>query len=125
MKLHRRPNRPANTAALATTASALIALVAVAAAMSSLPGANLRASILETRGANVETPSVRQVAAAVAAAARELVGVQKITAALPTHDFTLALASITEGTPCGGEATKPILSRAIEEHLIDLPPPLC
>src|SRR5688572_11291028 len=92
MRVHRRSTRPANTAALATTASALIALVAVAAAMSSLPGPNVSASLLETRGGNVETRSIREVAAAVAAAARELVGADTITVALPAETFAIALS---------------------------------
>lgn len=125
MKLHRRHNRPANSAALATTASALIALVAVAAAMSSLPGANVRASLLEARGGNVEAPSVRQVAAAVAAAARDLVGVEKITAALPAEAFASAHVAPLQLLFSASESAKPIQSRAIDEHLIDLPPPVC
>jgi hypothetical protein len=125
MKLHRRHNRRANSAALATTASAMIALVAVAAAMSSLPGAHGRASLLETRGGNVEAPSVRQVAAAVAAAARDLVGAETITIAIPSEAFELAPAAPLQLLFGACESVRPIQSRAIDEHLIDLPPPAC
>ena len=124
MKLHQRSNRSANSVALATTASALIALVAVAAVMSSLPGGHVRAVALEARG-TVESRSVREVAAAVAAAARDLVGAEKITAALPVEPLQVALATPHDVLLRGGQTIRPISLRAIDEHLIDLPPPVC
>ena len=125
MKHRRTPSRPAN-AGLATTASALIALVAIAAAMNSLPGTSVRAAMVETRGIPVEAASVRAVAAAVAAAARELVGTERITAALHVDRFADDAHASKSGVGFAGVESWTLLrSRPIAERLIDLPPPVC
>lgn len=125
MRSDRRTIRSANAAGLASTASAMVALVALAALMTSLPGANVRAAMLESRVAPAEAPSVRAVAAAVAAAARELVGGERITAAMQANHFSDSIAAANPIQSNGSEAADIPLSRPIAERLIDLPPPVC
>src|SRR5574338_412989 len=90
---HRRNRSAAGAANFASTASALIALVAVAAAMNSLSIESVRSAILESRATPIETPTVRAVAEAVAAAARDLAGSERTTAALPADHFAKSLAA--------------------------------
>src|SRR5690606_36469524 len=75
MSVDRTPTR---SACLATTATALIALVAVASTMSMLPGGAVQAINTEARIALGEAPCARQIADAVAADARKLIGVERV-----------------------------------------------
>src|SRR5262245_340052 len=121
-----RPATPGLAPGLASTAGAVVALVAIAATMTTLQSAvHWRGSPVETRAAAVEAPSVRAVAAAVAAAARELVGGEQIHAALPNRLITL-------GAPDQADPHAPlhhddpiVRSRMIAERLLDMPPPGC
>jgi hypothetical protein len=124
MRTARRTTRSRHTANLACTASALVALIAVAAAVSSLSPATIRSAMMETRGSNTESAAVRAVAAAVAAVARDLVGGERITAAIPVQALVLEVSSgsipaAIPSTPGG------VRSRLLEERLIDMPPPMC
>jgi hypothetical protein len=111
---------------LASTASAVVALVAIAATISTVQSAvHFRGSPTEARAAAVEAPTVRAVAAAVAAAARELVGGEQVHAALPHRLISL-------GAPDQADPDAPlhhdepiVRSRMIAERLLDLPPPGC
>jgi hypothetical protein len=111
---------------LATTAGALVALVAISAMMSALPRATIhRAVPIESRAATTEAKTVRAVAAAVAAAARELAGAERIHAAIPTT--LLSDARLLPPGEVGSLAiANPIVpSRMIGERLLDMPPPGC
>jgi hypothetical protein len=128
MRCDRQPNhrrRRAAQTSLANTAGAFIALVAIAATINSLPGANIRAALLESRTPLAEATTVRAVAAAVAAAARELAGAERITAALPAEQFASALAPAGLPIPITRDADAIVRSQPLNERLIDLPPPGC
>lgn len=116
----------ASPAAFATTASALIALVTVAAVMGSLPGTvvSVRVALLDSRGCSTESETVRAVAAAVAAVARNLVGGEQLSAAMPAPSwvevdalFPAVTTTTTSFFVCR--------SRILDERLIDMPPPTC
>ena len=101
-----------------------MALVAVAALASALPrGALHRATPVESRLSMSEAETVRAVAAAVAAAARELAGADRINAALP------AQLLIDERNVSLRDANRALLNDPIvlpcmiAERLLDLPPP--
>lgn len=124
--MNRSSSSTMNPVSVATTAGALVALLAVAAIVGSLPGggSSIRVALLETRvGAN-ETDAVRAVAAAMTAAARELVGGERMTAATPTVIAVvgddLPAASVSRWTPA-------LLDRwrMLHVRLIDMPPPGC
>lgn len=115
-----------SSASLASNASALVALVAIAALMSSAPRlAMARVNPVEARSSVIAAPSVRAVAAAVAAAARDLVGGERINSALPVPRFAEALA-LPVGQFIDRSSTDEIIQcRLVGERLIDLPPPGC
>jgi hypothetical protein len=114
---------------LASSASALIALVAVAALMTSVPGWHSRMAPVETRSALTEGQSARELAAAVAAAARELVGAERIVPTIAVvafnHGDIESLACATGWVHLDSGKTHVIRSRTIAERLLDLPPPVC
>ena len=115
-----------SNAGLASTASAVVALVAIAALMSSAPRlAMARVAPVEARSSVIAAPSVRAVAAAVAAAARELVGGERINAALPVPRFAEALAAPAGRLIDRSNPDQIIHCRMVSERLIDLPPPSC
>lgn len=122
--------RPAETG-LAGSASALIALVAVAALMTSLPGVcHVRYTAVETRTALTEGQTARELAAAVAAAARELVGgAERIVpqaSALPVNlDLDASPALTATRVHFDPFELQMVRSRVMAERLIDLPPPVC
>ena len=109
----------------------MVALVAIAALMTSMPSlAHLRSAAVESRPALVESQSVREVAEAVVAAAREMVagGGEQI---VPHSALLLDLVALSEPAP----RARPMLglddvheaarSTIISERLLDLPPPVC
>ena len=105
-------------AGLAATATTLVALVAMSAAVSS--GPTLRAREVEAR---LEDHVVRVVAAAVAAAARDLLVLERPAAAVvvggpcvQTGRDAVSPLAVSHDVP-GGDATR------LGERLIDLPPP--
>ena len=124
----RRTTR-SDVSGLASNASALIALVAVAALMTSVPGLHSRIAPVEVRSALTEGQSARELAAAVAAAARELVGAERLVpqigaapiGQIDRDSLTLA-ASFVHFDPA---TVQVIRSRVVAERLLDLPPPTC
>jgi hypothetical protein len=84
---------------------------------------------VEVRSALTEGQSARELAAAVAAAARELVGAERLVPQIATAPIdqidrdSLALATISVHFD---PATAHIIrSRVVAERLLDLPPPTC
>jgi hypothetical protein len=108
----------------ATSAGALIALVTVAALQTSTVAARLATTNQEARHTLSEGATVRAVAAAVVAAARDLVGgSDRLVDALPEQ-------WLLESRACVQPALPPVLSAAatpqpmtLRESLLDLPPP--
>jgi hypothetical protein len=108
------------TAGFATTASALVALVAITALAANAGGRPLP---IESRVAHNQ--SVRQVAQAVAAAARELVAKQRVVAAVAARPRAV-LAAHHAHLPLLGRVNENSPSpRPMAERLLDLPPPAC
>ena len=106
---------PVRAAGLAATT--LMALVAVSATVASAPAP--RGLIAQSSSDHV----VRAVAAAVAAAARDLLGAERSTAPLAALD-----PSFGEGAPCGLAAQPAGMCGPVAllgERLLDLPPPTC
>lgn len=129
MMRERRTTR-SDVSGLASNATALIALVAVAALMTSLPGvSHARYSALESRTALTEGQSARELAAAVAAAARELVGAERIVPQALAVSISLELCDAPDCTATRAHfdpfKLQIVRSRVIAERLIDLPPPVC
>jgi hypothetical protein len=121
MRSDRRTSRVPSTNGLATTASALVALVAIAA-MAAGPGGRTIAT--EARIAQGEAQTVRQVAAAVVAAARELVGKERVVAALPMP--AALFTQVRSSTLAAIQPQRdPIARVPLAERLLDLPPPQC
>ena len=107
-------------AGLAATATTLVALVAMSATVAS--GPTLRAREVEAR---LEDHVVRVVAAAVAAAARDLLvlerpaaGVVVVGPCVQTARDAVSRPAFSHDLPTG-EATR------LGERLLDLPPPAC
>ena len=123
MRSARQKSRTTRSAVPAVTASALVAMVAIAAL---LAGPMAGGAAIESRSVSREAPSVRAVAAAVAAVARELVTKDRV-------DFDVSfchpLASELMAPPVAlasqieGLAILPL--RTMGERLLDLPPPVC
>jgi hypothetical protein len=114
-----------SSASLATTAGALVALVAVAALVA---GPVARGVPMEGRTAPRETTtSVRAVAAAVVAAARELVGKDRLTIDISArHALAGSMMMAPPVALVSQSDDQPILPlRTIGERLLDLPPPGC
>jgi hypothetical protein len=128
MKPEYRATRP-DVSGLASSASALIALVAVAALMTSMPGGHARIAPVEARTALTEGQSARELAAAVAAAARELVGAERLVPQASAVAFHLDFNALprVSATHLHFDAfdVQFIRSRVIAERLIDMPPPVC
>ncbi len=108
--------------ASAVGASALTALVMIAATIAAAPTAN--AAQVQATAVWVEHSGVRSVAAAVAAAARDLLGSDHSTAASHTAEFSM------DNTPEQPRVMTPSTSRLVSneplrESLLDLPPPAC
>ena len=107
----------------ATTASAMVAMVAIAAL---LAGPMTGGATIEARSASREAPSVRAVAAAVAAVARELVTKDRIDFDVPAcHSMASELLAPPVALTSQIEGQAIISLRAIGERLLDLPPPVC
>ena len=123
MRSVRTSSRLNRSSSPTVTASALVAMVAIAALLAA-PVAG--GSMIEARSATREAPSVRAVAAAVAAVARELVTKDRIDFDVPAcHPLAsemlappVALASQVDGQAM-------LALRTIGERLLDLPPPVC
>jgi hypothetical protein len=125
MKVHRPPThrRRSTSPGLTTTAGAIVALVAIAATMTAAPSAH--ATIVETRSSLADTKTVRAVAAAMVAVARELAGKDRVDSSLPviiTLDSGIAPSDVLI-VHRDDRAHQP---RAhLSERLLDLPPPGC
>lgn len=108
---------------LAATATTLVAMVAMSATVSGAPAP--RALDAQVRATLSESHVARVVAAAVAAAARDLLGGEQ---------WTTAVALLEDPAGCGAHAiwctvTTPAWPFAplvlLDERLLDLPPPSC
>lgn len=110
---------PTRAGALAATATTLVALAAMTAAASAqvVP----RAIDTEIRS---ESRMVRVVAAAVAAAARDLLGTERCTAAVAV--LSQAPADLpASGAPAHERPHRPAGVLRLAPRLLDLPPPAC
>jgi hypothetical protein len=107
---------------LCPTASALVALVAIAAMVTSASAATPVVRT-EARQSMTEGAAVRAAVAAVAAAARELVGGDRLVQDLPSA-WSLELGARDDGIDVRGadESAAPRLT-TLAERLLDLPPP--
>jgi hypothetical protein len=115
------PLEPSRSSSLAGTAGVIVALVAVAAMTTGV--ANARLIPAETRSTLGESQAVRAVAAAVAQAARELAGTERIVAAMP-EQFTLAASSSNDNAVvAAADRVDPVVAHFVGERLLDLPPP--
>ena len=125
MKADRSSIRPASFAATATTLLALMALTSMTSMASTL--VNARGVDLQSRTTLSESHMVRAMAAVMAAAARDLlVGDQHVTPiitgaaqSLPTVQPPAASFSRS------GDADAIVRSAALDERLLDIPPPVC
>jgi hypothetical protein len=123
----RRTDRTTRTANLAVTATTLVALAAMAAGAPSLRGIEA-ARVVETEVLSSfgESPAVRAVAAAVAAAARDLLRGKSATIALPAA-WIIGDVSAAPATP--RPAVDPVICTTATDwlgpRLLDLPPPAC
>ena len=114
------PTPPRRAASLTITATTLVALVAMSATIFAAPSP--RAIEVEGR---LETHVVRAMAAAVAAAARELMGAEQSTANVALLEPASQLPGAAPApaiAPARGTAAPPSL---LGERLLDLPPPTC
>lgn len=111
------------SAAPAVTASALVAMVAITAL---LAGPMAGGAAIETRSVSREAPSVRAVAAAVAAVARELVTKDRVDFDVSScHPLASALMVPPVALASQVERHAILPLRTIGERLLDLPPPAC
>jgi hypothetical protein len=106
---------------VAGTAGVIIALVAVAAMTTGV--ANARLIPTEARSTLSESQAVRAVAAAVAQAARELAGTERIVAAIPEQFTLTVLQDEVETVSPTAERLDPVVAPLVGERLLDLPPP--
>lgn len=127
MRGARSSSRSATGSGLGTSTSAVIALVALAAAITSIQSvAHGRIGPADVRTAASEAPTVRAVAAAVAAAARELVGGgERVDVALPPTLLAQSLAPSVSAAEPPQIRVRLQRSAMIPERLLDLPPPVC
>lgn len=108
----------------ATTTGTLVALVAIAALLAGPIAVN--GAVLESRTPAREAPSVRAVAAAVAAVARELVGKDRMDLDVATCHPLASVMLVPHDALALHMDDQPILPlRTIGERLLDLPPPVC
>lgn len=122
----RTETAPARNTGLSATTT-LVALVAMAttcsAAIVAVPR-SVHVSI-ESRALMIESQSVRHVAAAVAAIARDLLGKDKVEQTLAELPWTDQYLPMIEARPATVEAEPIITGLPIIEQLLDLPPPTC
>ena len=123
-RAHHAANVRASTSA--TSAGALIALVTVAALLTSAaPAVTARVVSNEARHSVNEGAAVRAVAAAVVAAARDLVGGDRLIDALPEDWLCLAQFAAIESIIQREAEEAPPHQPTLRESLLDLPPPRC
>jgi hypothetical protein len=112
----------------ATAATAVVALVTMAAAMSAMPAATAATAQMELTATLHQATKVRAVAAAVAAAARDMLGVDRHSPVTPAllaqSDAWAALEGVAIALRAGG-ANSPPPHALLIEPLLDLPPPAC
>jgi hypothetical protein len=123
----RRTDRTARTANLAVTATTLVALAAMAAGAPSLRSVEAaRAVETEVLSSFGENPAVRAVAAAVAAAARDLLRGQPATMALPATGVIGAVSAAPAKPRPVAEAVRCVTATDwLGPRRLDLPPPSC
>ncbi|MHC4415008.1 MAG: hypothetical protein ACYS0G_06980 [Planctomycetota bacterium] len=109
---------PTRAGGLAATATTLVALVAMAATVSIAPAP--RALELERLS---ESPVVRAVAAAVAAAARDLVGSERCTTTLALLEPSARCDDASASGPVASLNDSCPPPTLLGERLLDLPPP--
>lgn len=123
MRSDRQKTRVTCSSGPAVTAGALVAMVAIAAL---LAGPMTVGATIEARSATREAPSVRAVAAAVAAVARELVTKDRVDFDVSScHPLASELMAppVSLASQVDGQTILPL--RTIGERLLDLPPPVC
>ncbi len=121
MKSETPPNR---TSQLAGSAATILAMLSMATMVSVMPTS--RTQMTEARCSQSDTPSMREVAVAmVAAAARDLLGSDRLDTALSSCDATELVQLQARTTYALDIGETPCFFRLPDELLIDLPPPGC
>lgn len=112
-----RPSHPTTPGrCLAATATTLVALMAMSASVSAVP-------VLRDAEVRVESHVVRAVAAAVAAAARDLLAGKRSTTAVAAFEPVLGVAPALTWRPAVGAPRATVSATMLGERLLDLPPP--
>lgn len=120
-------NSPSSRSTKITGAAGLIIALVAVAAITGGSGAVVQSCFApsEARTALGESQALRAVAAAVAKAARELAGAERIVATLP-EDLALVIACVDVSLPCVSDSDGVWLPpQTVGERLLDLPPPRC
>jgi hypothetical protein len=111
---------------VASTAGALVALVAVAALMTSATPIVRATPSSDARQSISEGAAVRAVAAAVVAAARDLVGGgERLVHALPDEWMLAPIVVSSSAVDQCATSEAPAVLSVLPESLLDLPPPVC
>ena len=112
-----RPSHPTTPGrCLAATATTLVALMAMSASVSAVP-------VPRDAEVRVESHVVRAVAAAVAAAARDLLGGKRPTMAMAAFEPVLGITPALTWRPAVGATRTTVSATMLGERLLDLPPP--
>ncbi len=115
----RSTSRPASPGrCLAATATTLVALVAMSASVST-------AAVPRDAEVRLESHVVRAVAAAVAAAARDLLAAERSPVAMAAFEPVLSAAEAVTGRCAPAPAQVTVSTTLLGERLLDLPPPAC
>lgn len=122
-----RRQRPTSPSATATTALALLAVAVAMAARPALVHAHARNAPTEARHNASETQVIRDVAQAVVAAARQLVGAERFVpdVAVPAEFVATSTVPTVIVNPSQFDIDSIGFSHISNEPLLDLPPPAC
>src|SRR5688572_19897988 len=126
MSDHRRKSHPANPPGASGAALALLTIVAIMSSMHAASHARIACVPTETRSTLSEAQTIRDVAQAVVAAARELVGADHILPDCPAFSEYLAISPPADHISLPhlfSDSHQISLCPIFDEHLLDLPPP--
>lgn len=115
---------PSRTTGFSATTT-LVALMAVATTCSAIGMPKSAHAQAECRALMMDNQSVRHVAAAVAAIARDLFGSDQVEAALSELPWTEQYLPVIESRLAVASTDRTTLSPPLIEQLLDLPPPVC
>ncbi|MCI0629255.1 MAG: hypothetical protein L0Y44_01200 [Phycisphaerales bacterium] len=128
MSDHQRKSHPANLPGTPGAALALLTVVAIMSSMHAASHARVGCVPTETRSTMSEAQTIRDVAQAVVAAARELVGADRILPNCSAFSEHLAISPPADHISLAhlfSESDQISLCPISDERLLDLPPPGC